>query len=286
MRNATRAKLVAKTPASFAVDQFLEMHPLFLPFWIAGLVHLFGNADGRRHRIQAWIWISVFALLAFTGSVRANYLGPAYAPVLAAGGVAFERLATRPRWRWLPAAMASVFVIGGLALAPLAMPLLPPHRYVAYERLLGLSAPDEEHRDYGAMPPHFAPRFGWPDVLDAVEQAHSTLSPRERAHAVVLGSRYGDTAAVNFFGPERGLPRAISGHNSYWLWGPGDPQAEVVLALSADGDSLARSFDEVEPVAEVECDYCTPDVDRLRVYVCRGRRQPLASWWLEMKRYE
>jgi hypothetical protein len=279
------AKMVADTPLSFFAEQFLMMSPVLAPFWVAGLVYYFGDVEGRKHRIQAWIWISVFLFLISAGGVRANYLGPAYAPLFAAGGVAFERLATRRRWRWLPAAAASVFVIGGLALAPGAIPLLPPKHYLAYERALGVSAPRDQKMDYGSMPPHYGPRFGWTEVLDAVEQAHATLTPQEREHAVVLGSSYADAGAVNVLGPKRGLPRAISGHNSYWLWGPGSADTEVVLALTPDGDWLTRSFEEVERVAEVDCDYCMPEVDQSGVYVCRGLKRPLADWWLEMKRY-
>jgi hypothetical protein len=102
---------------------------------------------------------------------------------------------------------------------------------------------------------------------------------------VVLALSYADAGAVNFLGPKRGLPRAISGHNSYWLWGPGSADTEVVLALTPDGDWLKRSFDEVERVAEVDCDYCMPETDRSGVYVCRGLKRPLADWWLELKRY-
>jgi hypothetical protein len=284
MRNL-RAEMVADSPPSFVVDQLLIMNPILAPFWVAGLVYYFGSIEGRKHQIQAWIWISVFLLLVSAGGVRANYLGPAYVPLFAAGGVAFERLATRPCWRWLPLAAATVFVISGLALAPLAMPLLPPKQYLAYERALGVSAPDEETMDYGAMPPHYAPRFGWPEVVAAIEEAYATLPPQDRARTVVLALSYADAGAVNLLGPKRGLPRAISGHNSYWLWGPGSADTEVVLALTPDGDWLRRSFEEVERVAEVGCDYCMPETDRSGVYVCRGLKRPLADWWLELKRY-
>jgi 4-amino-4-deoxy-L-arabinose transferase-like glycosyltransferase len=279
------AKMVAESPLAFVRDQFLIMHPAISPFWVAGLGYYFGTVEGRRHRIQAWIWVSVFLLLASAGGVRANYLGPAYAPLFAAGGVAFERFATRARWRWLPATAATVFVVGGLMLAPFAMPLLPPKQYIAYERALGVSAPHEETTDYGVMPPHYAPRFGWPEVVAAIEKAFMTLPPRDRARTVVLASSYGEAGAVNLLGAKLGLPRAISGHNSYWLWGPGKADTEVVLALTANGDWLKRSFREVNRVAEVDCDYCMPETERSGVYVCRGLKRPLADWWLEMKRY-
>jgi len=103
---------------------------------------------------------------------------------------------------------------------------------------------------------------------------------------VVLGRWFGDTAAVDFFGPEQGLPRAIGGHNNYWLWGPGDASGEVLLAIAQTDDQLREWYDVVERVAEVDCDYCMPDVDRLGVYVCRRPRRPIAEWWPEAKRYE
>jgi 4-amino-4-deoxy-L-arabinose transferase-like glycosyltransferase len=286
IENATTQKMLAKSPVELAVDQLLVTHPLFVPLWLAGLVYCFVTTEGRRYQILAWIWITTGMLLLASTAVRSNYLGPAYLPLLAAGAVAFERVATRPRWRWLPAVAAVTFVVGGGGMAPLGLPLLPPEQYVAYERALGVSAPVEEKDELGLLPLHYALRFGWDEILGAVEQAHLSLRPEERARAVVLGSWFGDTGAVNVLGRARGLPPAISGHNSYWLWGPGEREPEIVLALSRDGDGLDEAFERVERVAEVDCRLCMPRVDALAVYVCRGPRRPLAEWWAEVKHYD
>ena len=285
VRNATQHKMVSKGPATFAAEQLVIMHPLLAPFWLAGLAYYFLTSAGRTHRIQAWIWISVFLLLMWNGASRANYLAPAYTPLLAAGGVAIERAARRPRWRWLPTTAAAVIAIGGLAAAPLALPLLPPERYVAYARAIGISAPVEEQAEFGEMPLHYALRFGWSELLTALERAHATLTPAEQEQAVVFGSWFGDTGAVNYFGRDRGLPRAIGGHNSYWLWGPGDASGEVVLVISDDGEQLREIFERVDRVAEVDCRYCMPDVDRLAVWVSRGMKRPIAEVWPSLKRY-
>ena len=286
MRNATRDKMVAKSPVTFVIDQLVIMHPLFAPFWIAGLVHYFRVPEGRRHQIQAWIWISVFLLLMARSSVRATYLGPAYASLLAAGGVTVERIARSRHWDWFPAAAALVFAVGGLAAAPLAIPLLPPKQYIAYERSIGLSAPVEQKSEFGAMPLHYALRFGWSGLMAAIEEAHATLTPEEQTRAVVFGSWFGDTGAVNFFGPDRGLPNAISGHNNYWLWGPGGATGEVVLVVAETDEWLSEIFVQAERVAEVDCEYCMPDVARLGVYVCRGLRRSLGEIWQELKLYQ
>jgi len=286
MENARRDKLPEKSPLTFVVDQLVMMNPAFAPLWILGLLHYFRSPEGRRHQVQAWIWIGVFLLLISSSAVRANYLAPAYAALLAAGAVAVERLAQEHRMRWLPGATAATLAIAGLLGAPLALPLLPPARYVAYQQALGVAPSDEENTDFGDMQLHFALRFGWPEILGALEEAQLELTPAERERAVVFGSWFGDTGAVNFFGPERGLPRAISNHNHYWLWGPGDWSGEVALLLAEPDDPLTSKFERAQRVAEVDCRYCMPAVDRLGVYVARGLRGGVPATWPSLKHYE
>jgi len=228
----------------------------------------------------------VFFLLMWNGASRANYLAPAYTALLAAGGVAFEAAARQHRWRWLVPTTAGAIAVGGLLIAPMALPLLPPSRYADLERAVGITPPVEEKTDFGELPLHYALRFGWEAVLAALEQAQETLTPAERDQAVVFGSWFGDTAAVNFFGPDRGLPPAIGGHNSYWLWGPGEASGEVVLVLRDDAEGLTAIYESVDRVAEVDCRYCMPDVDRLGVYVARRMKRPIEDVWPELKRYE
>jgi len=285
MQNARAYKMVEKTPFAFAAEQLLLMHPLILPFWLAGLVHYFATPEGRRHQLLAWIWIATFALLATSGSARSNYLGPAYTVLLPAGGVAFERLARRRRWRWLPATAATLFVAGGAIGVPLALPLLPPDRYPSYERALGIRAPVEQVDELGAMPLHFALRFGWPELRAALHQALATLAPPERAEAVVLGRWFGDTAVINAYREREGFPPAISGHNNYWIWGPGEARGEIVLAVAEDDAQLRTWFADVRRVAEVDCALCMPNVDRLAIYACRKPLRPIREWWPEAKRF-
>jgi hypothetical protein len=285
MRNAAEEKLVPKTPLGFAGEQLLIMSPLAAPFWLAGLLYYFFSQAGARHRLLGWIWITVFLLLAASGSARANYLGPAYTALLPAGGVAFERLARRRSWRWLPVTAAVVFTVSGAATAPMAIPLLPPARYVSYEKAMGISPPVEEQGDTGPLPLHLALRFGWEELIVAVEAAHATLSEEERTRAAVFGSWFGDTGAVNFFGRDTGLPPAISGHNNYWLWGPREFSGDVMIVIARSDSRLVELFERVDLVAGVGCQYCMPDMSRLSVYVCRGLRQALPEVWPRLKRY-
>jgi len=298
LRNAAAEKLVRKTPFRYLGEQLLMMHPVEVPLWVAGLVFYFASETGRRHQLLGWIWITAFAILAASGAARSSYLAPAYTVLVPAGAVVFERLARRRAWRWLPATATAVFAVAGLGGAPFATPLLPPERYIAFERWLGLSAPQDENLELGALPLHFSERFGWSDVRRAVREAAASLTPAERERAAVYSDWFQIAATVDFYREREGLPPALSGHNTYWLWGPGDVSGEVLIALVPHEDSspakiglpnriedLRRWYARVEPVAEVDCTWCLPDVARLVVYVCREPRVPTKAWWPEVKRY-
>jgi hypothetical protein len=300
LRNAAAEKLVRKTPLQYLGEQMLMMHLVEVPLWLSGLLFYFAGEAGRRQRLLGWIWPTAFAILAASGAARSSYLAPAYTVLLPAGAVVFEQLGRRRAWRWLPATAAAVFAVAGLGAAPFATPLLPPERYVALERWLGLSAPRDENVELGALPLHFAEHFGWDDVRRAVREAAATLTPAERERAAVYSDWFQIAAAVDFQREREGLPPALSGHNSYWLWGPGDASGEVLIALVPPADAspqaaklglpdriqdLRRWYARVEPVAQVRCTWCLPDMARLAVYICREPRVPIGAWWPQVKRY-
>ena len=61
--------------------------------------------------------------------------------------------------------------------------------------------------------------------MQEVARIRDSLTPEERAHLGIIGTNYGEAGAINLYGPEYGLPRAISGVNSFWQRGYGDPAA-------------------------------------------------------------
>jgi 4-amino-4-deoxy-L-arabinose transferase-like glycosyltransferase len=285
MRNATAEKMVAKTPLAFAGEQVLVMGPLAAPLWLAGLGWYFLTPAGRRQQWLAWIWIVVLGLLVASGTARANYAAPAYGALLAAGGVAVEGFARSGPRRALPAALAAGLLVSGLASLPLATPLLPPERLSAYARALGVEVPREQVGEDGPLPLHFALRFGWHALIDAVAQAQAALAPGERERAVVLAPSFGAAAALRFLARERGLPPVISGHNNYFLWGHGGAIGDVLIAVSEDPGQLERAYRSVERVAEIDCEYCAAEVDRWSVFVCRGLRVPFERFWRGVRHF-
>ena len=55
----------------------------------------------------------------------------------------------------------------------------------------------------------------------------------------IYTGNYGEASAINLFGPKYGLPVAISGHQTYWLWGPhGYTGQEMIIINGATLDEM------------------------------------------------
>jgi hypothetical protein len=74
--------------------------------------------------------------------------------------------------------------------------------------------------------------IGWPRLVSQVRSAWRSLPAAQRAGAVIFTVDYGEVGAINELGHGSGLPTAVSDQNSEWWWGPGDPTATTVLAVS------------------------------------------------------
>ena len=118
------AKVDPASPIEFLVEQVLTMQPLTLPLWLAGLYYYLFSGDGRTLRPLGLIYVLLFALFAIQNA-KFYFLAPAYPMLFAAGALSLERLVRRRSWTWLKPAYAAVLLVGGIALAPMVVPILP-----------------------------------------------------------------------------------------------------------------------------------------------------------------
>jgi hypothetical protein len=284
MANAQAEKNIALGPGEFLLQQIVMAHPLALPIWLAGLGGLLLSPRLRRLRPLGWAYLATFALLAIQ-QTKAYYLTPIYPLLFAAGAVEIEAFFQRRQWRWGMPAAASLLLAGCAATLPLAIPVLPVEAFIAYSRIVAIGEPPTEHQERGALPQMFADMHGWEELVETVARVHRGLAPHERSRARVFARNYGEAGAVEFLGRARGLPAAISGHNSFFLWGPGDTSGELLIVLGSSREELAEWFEEVERVDTVRCRYCVPSQDELPVYLGRRLKVPVAQVWSRLKRY-
>ena len=217
-------------PVAFFRQEILLMDPLTLPIWLAGLWFYFFTEAGKRFRAIGWAWIFT-AVVIVTMSPRVYYLFPAFPVLFAGGGVLWEQVLARPRLAWFKVAYPVLMLLTGAVLAPLAIPLLPPETYIRYTKAIGLQQPAIETHELGPLPQIFADQFGWEEMAATVARVYNSLPPEIRARTAIFAQNYGQAGAIDLFGPKYGLPPAISGHQSYFLWGPRGYTGESMIVM-------------------------------------------------------
>jgi hypothetical protein len=167
------------------------------------------------------------------------------------------------------------------------MPILPPATFAStYGSLSGTTNAAAGQEAHGVFPQPLGDRFGWENMTETVASTYDGLPARERSRACVFTSNYGEAGALNFLGEKRGLPPAISGHNTYYLWGPGRYTGEVIITVGVPREQIERGYAAVERAATITCRYCMPEESGVPVYVATEPRAPLGRLRPETKHYE
>jgi MFS family permease len=257
--------------AGFLTEVVLQLHPLSLPLWVAGIAQLW-----RTERALALAFLAFFAAM-FVLHAKPYYTAPAFATLLAAGAVLAERrLASTAR----RAVALGVLLAGGALTAPLVVPILPVDTLLRYQRALGVSPTPLENKQYGELPQHLADQFGWRELAVAAQAAWQRLEPGERSRAAVFSPNYGDASAIARFGS---LP-SISGHNQYGEWGPGPADGSVLVVVGARRELIEPYYSSIERVGTGPSSESMMPYERAQpIWIVRGPKLPLREAWARLR---
>jgi hypothetical protein len=271
----------------FWLFEIVLLNPAAAPVWIAGLVGLFTSRRLKTARAFGWAFliIVVFLFLTTPGSHKTYYAGAAYPILLAAGAVLIEEALRSRRTAWLkPVAVVLIIALGAVG-APLITPILPPETFLRYMAALPFPMPRFENRATNAMPQLFADRFGWPEMVKTVAGVYNALPPDVRAKTGIFGNDFGQAGAIDFYGPRYSLPKAISGHLTYWYWGPRNYTGESMIVLGERREELEREFEEVQAVAAVGHPYAMRQ-EHFTIFLCsKPRGWTISSIWPQVKNW-
>ncbi len=153
--------------------------------------------------------------------------------------------------------LASLAILGALA-APLTLPILPIETFVRYQQAVGLAPSAGEHQSLGVLPQYYADMFGWREMAEKVAAVYAALPPQDRARAVFYGENYGEAAAIDVFGRRLGLPPAIGGHNSYYLWGPRGHDGSVMIVVGGSTKHYDEVFGSYTVAGHIQTPYAMP----------------------------
>jgi len=240
---------------------------LGIPLVIAGFITLWRAAQLRFLGVTATL-IVIYVLVWIPGEVYyADGILPA---VLAAGSVPAGRWiakARRPRARRV--AIGVLALAGTVVVLPIALPLLP---------IASL------HKVSGAAT--IADGIGWPQLTAEVAAQDAALIRAGQPPTSIFTGAYAEAGALDVYGGPYHLPLVISGHNTFWLWGPGDASDTTVLYVDAAGQlwpyfASCRQLAVYNPPDQVKNNW-----NDLAIGVCTG---PSGSWktpWPHMKHYD
>jgi hypothetical protein len=284
IHNATVMKNLPQTPIQFIAGSAQGIGFLSLPIWLAGLCFFFAAKAGKPFRLFGWVFVSILALFLLTRG-KPYYLAPAYLFLLAGGAVAIEAFVLKRNLNWLKPASFVLLLAGGVATAPYVLPVLPPESFLRYQNSMGLKAPAEEKGKQGKLPQQYADMFGWENMVATVAKVYNTLSPEEKQKCVIGASNYGEAGAIDFFGKKYGLPHAISSHNNYWIWGPGEKPGEIAIIVGGNPEDYHSMYEDVQQAATVICEYARPFETDLPVYLCRRPKVTLQQVWPRIRHF-
>ena len=286
LRNVDQYKNAHVSWLGFIGQQALLIHPLATPICLAGLWYFLRSREGREYRFLGWTYLFLLVqLLIFRG--RIYYLAPAYPMLFAAGAVAIESWIEHrsSNWNWIKTAILAPLAVGGLIAAPLAMPILPVDTAAAYANFWDVNRVRVEVEPSGKLPQFFADMMGWQQQVEVVAGVFHSLPVADQLRVAILARNYGQAGAIEYFGPSHGLPRPISGHNNYYLWGPQQYTGEVVVAVGIPIEKLQPLFNHIELAATIQNEYAIPEENNVPVFICREPKLTLQRAWPSLKFY-
>ena len=272
-------------PIDFFTQQAMNVSPFTVPIWITGLGALLLWPRLRPYRMLGWCYIGCYAIF-FALHGKNYYLSPIYPMLFAAGAVAIEHWLNRPVGAWLKPVIVTVLLAMGVYIAPIPVPIFSPDHFISYMRQLPFKLPVTEHSHMRAvLPQWYADQFGWREIVAETAVAWNQLGADERRDCGIFAQDYGQAGAIDFFGHEYGLPKAISGDRSYWIWGPHGYSGQCLVVLDDREEKLEALFKQVEYVG-TSADNPYALTRMVPVFICRGAKfGTLADLWPKLKRW-
>ncbi|RPJ20222.1 MAG: phospholipid carrier-dependent glycosyltransferase [Chloroflexi bacterium] len=262
----------------FVIRQFYDVTNTFsLPLWTVGLSLCLFGASMKRFRALGWMFIITFALFLINQG-RPYYTGPSYVMLLAAGAVGLENwLETRTeRMRRVGSGLLwGMQVIGGLIFIIAIKPIAPINSPL-WEVTSNLN------REVVEM-------VGWQDLSAQVARIYQSIPDSEKPRTTILAGNYGEAGALDLYRDEYGLPPVITGANSMWYRGYGDPEPETVIVVGFERSQAGHFFKQCDSVGMVTNQYGVKNEETSHhtgLYICRQPQQPWNVMWRQMQWFQ
>jgi len=239
------------------------------------LIYLFRYKNGKRYRMIAWMYVIPFLLYLFTQG-RSYYQASAYPMLFAAGAVAWqgwmEKLSVQ-KARIVFGITWTFIVIGIVVGGALSLPIAPIN-----SPLWNIT---------GEVHDIFTEQIGWHEMIQTVAGIYDGLPANEKPKVGILAGENDEAAALNLYGGEFGLPKAISGSDTFYLRGYGNPPPETLIVVGFTQENANSLFEQCNVAGIITNPYGVKNDlgDPPNIFVCRNPRLPWDQLWEQLKRY-
>jgi 4-amino-4-deoxy-L-arabinose transferase-like glycosyltransferase len=269
----------------YAINILVYVSSLLLPVWLIGLYRIFRRFDGVSYAFLGLLFLATFALLFFLHAT-ARMIIALFIPLLAAGAVFMEEKISGLRWgNWVKAAATIYLLAVGMVNISFSLPvisidLLPP----VIRPFQPLYQPLREFKNTTNNPPLFlSGRMGWDNLVTEVADVYQALPPEDRAVVGIYTDLYVTAGAIDQLGSQYGLPHAVSGSLTYYLWGPGYSWDTMIVVTNRPG-VISAFFGECEQKTVMQNKYI--GYTRFYVFVCRKPNVPVDTIWRSVKSFQ
>jgi hypothetical protein len=287
MRGRHTARTHLHGHIQFIRRQIIDQNPISLILWGAGLLWLLFASAAKTWQ---WLGLTYLFLLALMlpFSPKHYYVSPIYPMLFAAGAIAWERFfSTHPRLASARIPTYAAFTAAMLYYVALTLPLFIPifsaEGTIAYQARLARTFHIVDTTEPNGLPELIADRFGWHQEVDEVTRIYHSLSHYDQSKVAILCSNYGEASAINLYG--HGLPTAISGDMTYFLWGPRNATGEVMIIVAGGHVEQLQATYATAVLAGIMDDPRSGILEKKNIYLARNHKGNISEEWSRFKHY-
>jgi 4-amino-4-deoxy-L-arabinose transferase-like glycosyltransferase len=248
--------------------QFALVGAWLSPVWVTGLVRLLRDDTLRWCRSFGAAFFVLVVVFTITGG-KPYYLGGLYPLLFAGGAQPAVDWASQGRARMRAGLLAAATALTLTAVA-VTLPVVP--------------AADLHRTPIVALNYDAGETIGWPAYVREIAAVYRSLPSGERSRAILLGSNYGESGAIDHFGPAYGLPAAYGVHNAFWYWGPPPATATVAVAIGFRSSSLTPVCGSLRLAAHLSNHVGVSDDEQgAPVWICSALRSSWQEAWPRLR---
>ncbi|EAY31271.1 ArnT family glycosyltransferase [Microscilla marina] len=278
-----KKQLQGMTAGDFLLAQ-LRMHQyITAPVWLLGLWYFLQQKSLR------WLGGAYLATLGLfiIAQGQAYYFNGVY-PLMFAGGAVFiaQQIEKNKAKLLIRPVLALVIFTLGMVVMPYGTPFLTIDQLIKYTQALDINpiTPLPNGRVQN-LTSDYADMFGWREQVKVVADTYTKLSKTEQEHCLIWGENYGEAGALHYLGKPYGLPPAISVHGSFYLWGAGNPNAQLAITVGLSPKDMRDLFEEVTLIQRFKHPYAIDEEHNIPILLCRRPKQPLGTYWKKWRKY-